>query len=126
MTAGHLWIEFALSDAALRNVNRLVAQNRGQRVEQLRGLDGLVEVGGEALVLGTRFAAPQRGEEYQRERSAGRLLPDRPGQGDSIHLRHVHVEDREVETLAGLDPPERLAAVIRSRAPEAPSSRGAW
>ena len=73
------------------------------------GLMGLWEVGREALFLGARLPAPQRGEEDQRERSAGRLLPDRPGQGDSIHLRHVHVEDREVEALTGLDPPERLA-----------------
>ena len=108
MAAGHVRVELAPRHAALAHVDRLVGQDGDQRVEELRGLDGLVEVRGEALALGARLATAERGEEHQGQRGARRLLPDRPRQGHAVHLRHVHVEDADVEALVGLDPRERL------------------
>ena len=91
-----------------RHVDGLLGQDGGQRVEELRRLDGLVEVRGEALLLGARLAAAERGEEDQGQRRPRRVPPDRPRQGHAVHLRHVHVQDADVEALVGLDPLERL------------------
>ena len=44
----------------------------------------------------------------------------RRGQGEPVHLRHVHVEDRQVEPLARGEPAQRLArrlGVARRHAP---------
>ena len=69
--------------AALRHVDRLLGQDRDQRVEELRRLDRLVEVRGEALAVGARLAPAERGEEDQRQRVRPTGAPGSPGRGST-------------------------------------------
>jgi hypothetical protein len=54
-------------------VDRLLGEDGDEGVEKLGGLDGLVEIGGEAGLFGPRLAAAQRGEENQRQGGPGPL-----------------------------------------------------
>ena len=109
VAAGHVRVELSPRRAALPHVHGPLGQDRGQRVEELGRLDGLVEVRGEALLLGPRLAPAERGEEDEGQLRPRRMPTDGPRQRHAVHLRHVHVEDADVEALVGPDPPERLA-----------------
>ena len=111
--ARHLRVECAPRQPARRHVDGLLGQDGDQRVEELRRLDGLVEVRGEALAIGARLATAERREENQGQCPPRRVDPDRPGQGHAVHLRHVHVQDADVEALLGPDPRERLTGRCR-------------
>ena len=78
-----------------RSARRLVREQADQRVEQLRLADRLGEVGGEQRVGVAGLAPAERAEQHQRQRGPARA--DAARQRDAVHLRHVHVEDREVE-----------------------------
>jgi hypothetical protein len=67
----------------------------------------------EAHALRVSFAAAERGEEQERERRRRPMLADRPRQRDAVHLRHVHVQDADVEGLVGLDPAQGVARRAR-------------
>ena len=113
VAGGQVRIELPPRHAALGHVDRLLGQDRDQRVEELGRLDGLVEIRGEALLLGPRLAAPERGEEDEGQRGSRRVPPERPRQRHAVHLRHVHVQDAEVEALVRLDPARALRSVSR-------------
>ena len=72
-----------------------------QRVEQLRLVQRLGEVGGEEPFGVARFAPAQRAEQHQRQ-SRRRRRAMRARQLQAVHLGHVHVEDRQVEALAAV------------------------
>jgi hypothetical protein len=109
VTPRHLRIEFAPRRAPLGYVDGLIAEDGDQGVEELRGLDGLVEVGGEAGLLRPRLPTAEGGEQHQRERCRRRRLPDDLGERHPVHLRHVHIQDAQVEPLTASHPADGFA-----------------
>ena len=114
----------ALAGAAAALRRGLAGQQSDQRIEELRLVDRLAEISVEEPFGVAGFAPAERAEEHERQRGAAPA--NLPGQRDAVHLRHVHVEDREVERIARLDPAQRLVrrfGVARVHAPFAALQR---
>ena len=77
-----------------------------QRVEELRLAERLGQKGAEQGGVGLGLAQAERAEQDQRQRRGD--VTDGPGEVAPVHLGHVHVEDRQIEGLAGPQPPQRL------------------
>ena len=97
-------------------------EHRDDRVEQRRGLDRL----GELLRDGVApaLARADGGEDEHRDRWLRRATGEvahRLGQLDPVEVRHVEVEDREVEPLARARPGERLQRRPRVRGDHPPA-----
>ena len=83
---------------------------------------GLCRYAAKPSLLGARLAPAERGEEHQRQRRARRVLPDRLRQRHAVHLRHVHVQDADVEGLVRPGSTPSASAgdpVARGRMPQA-------
>ena len=74
---------------------------------QRRRLDRLDERRRDRLAVAV--VRPERRQDDDRGRCPGVGRPERRGERDAVQLRHVHVEDGEVERLSGGHPGERLA-----------------
>jgi hypothetical protein len=81
-------------------------QQPHQRVEQLRLVQRLGQVGAEQPLGVARLAPAEGAEQHQRQaRPAGM---DALRELQAVHLGHVHVQDRDVELFSFLDPAQRL------------------
>ncbi len=111
-------------DAQLRRRSRdrvglkLVRVFRACRLRADCGRDGVVEQGGldRLREKGREFAVPvailgspsKRRQHHEWERVRITVAADLGGEREAVHLRHLHVEDRDVERVAALDPFERF------------------
>ena len=86
-----------------------------QRVVELRLANRLREVRVEQPLHGASLVPAERAEQHERQR--GVPLPDLRGQRDAVHLRHVHVDDREIEDVT-------FVQIQRNASPGDPVVRG--
>ena len=99
------------------------AEQADQRVEQLRLAHRLGEVGAEQR-LRSSPASRRPSELNSTSGSVGRRCADALRERDAVHLRHVHVEDREVERLARRRASAAPPPATRWRAAAMPHLRG--
>ena len=84
----------------------VVREQRDQRVVKMRLPDRLAQERLEQAFLGADLAPAERAEQDKRQTRP--LLADRAGERDAVHFRHVHVEDRQVERTALVEPAQRF------------------
>ena len=95
--------------ACVSRASRLRADHGRDGLVQLGGLDRLRENGRElAACLAIVCSPAERRQHHQRQRVRIAIATDLARQGEAVHLRHLHVEDRDVERIAAADPFERL------------------
>ncbi len=111
MARGHPGVELGFAGHARFRRDRVVRQQRHQRVEQVALAQRLRQIGGEQRPRVAGFPPPEAAEQHQRQLALG--LADAPGQIDAVHLGHVHVDDRDVEALAR----PRASAALRQVTP---------
>ena len=117
--SGSIW---ALAGAAFFSVDRLIGKDPGQGIEQLGWFDGLAEIRCKQIRFCIRLHCRPREVNSTSGRDLELFLALRifPGQGNAIHLRHVHIQDGQVERVAALDPLQGFFgrfAVARLHAP---------
>jgi hypothetical protein len=99
-----------------RDLRRGVAvEQAGERVEELRLADRLLQERREQLLALAGLATAQRAEQHERQRRAARA--NLAGERDAVHPGHVHVEDRRVERRAVGEPGQRLVGRRRRARP---------
>ena len=92
------------------------AHHAGQRLEELGRLHRLGQAGGEEVA---RIGAAEGAEQHEGH-AGGAPTAQRPRQRDAVHLRHVEIEQGEIEVRAGVDPGQRFGrrgGGARSHAP---------
>ena len=97
----------------------LAAEHLEQGVVELRRPDRLCQVRRE-IGLGVLLPPAERRQQDQRQSLRVAVPPDLPRHCEPVELRHLHVENREVERIATPDPLERLrrrAGLAREHAP---------
>jgi hypothetical protein len=83
-----------------------VCQHVHQGVQQLRLTDRLEQACAEERLSVAGLAPACGAEQHQWQRAMA--CANAPCQLDSVHLRHVHVEDRKIELLASFEPLQRF------------------
>ena len=84
----------------------LLRKQADERVVQVRLVDRFAQISAEELAVADDLAAPQRAEQHQRQGSPA--LPYLARKRQTIHFWHVHVQDRDVESLRLFEPAQRF------------------
>ena len=79
-----------------------MCEQPGQRIEELRLTDRFGQIRRKQRVAVARLAPAERAEQHERQRRV--FLANLARQRDAVHLRHVHVDDRDVEGVGMIEP----------------------